>query len=54
MNAGRLALERAKHEFIAPEYVYAQPVNVVERVIKECHEVGRICKRISFIAQLIS
>ena len=33
MDTGRLSLERAEDEFVTPQHVNAQPVDVVDRVV---------------------
>ena len=41
-----LALERAQHELVAPQHVYTEPVDIVERVIEQRYEVGRVGERV--------
>ena len=51
VHARGLSLERTEHQFITAQHVNAEPVDVVERVVKQRDEVGSIRERVRFIPE---
>ena len=49
MHTGRLSLEWPEYEFLATKHIEPQPVDVVEGVVEQRHEVGRVRKRIRLV-----
>ena len=51
MHTGGFSLEGSEDEFVLTKNVYAQPVDLFERVVKQTNEITRSSQRVCFVIQ---